>query len=52
MPEKFSADAKRMRKRGMAQLCTTVDAWVPEAREFALGRRCLEALLHEPGWMA
>jgi DNA repair photolyase len=26
------------------------DAWTPEAQALALGRRCLEALLAEPGW--
>ena len=32
------------------QLCTTVDAWAPEAQEYHLGRRCLEAILAEPDW--
>jgi DNA repair photolyase len=27
-----------------------VDAWCPVAQEYDLGRRCLEALLSEPGW--
>ena len=39
-----------MKKRGLVQLCTTVDAWAPEAQDYNLGRRCLEALLAEPGW--
>ena len=28
--EKVATDAKRKQKRGMVQLCTTVDAWAPE----------------------
>ena len=48
--EKVAADAKRKQNRGMVQLCTTVDAWAPEAQEHNLGRRCLEAILAEPGW--
>ena len=50
MPEKVAADAKRLRKRGLVQLCTTVDAWAPEAQEYDLGRRCLEAILGQPEW--
>ena len=50
MPEKVAADAKRIRQRGMIQLCTTVDAWSPEAQELDMGRRCLEAILSQPGW--
>jgi len=34
----------------MVQICTTVDAWAPEAQEYDLGRRCLEAILAQPGW--
>jgi DNA repair photolyase len=34
----------------MIQLCTVVDAWAPEAQEYQLGRRCLEAILSQPGW--
>ena len=49
-PERVARDARRIRKRGMVQLCTTVDAWSPEAQKYALGRRCLEAILAEPGW--
>lgn len=48
--EKVATDAKRCRKRGVVQLCTTVDAWAPEAQEHNLGRRCLEAILSQPGW--
>lgn len=50
IPEKVAEDARRKRKRGLVQLCTTVDAWAPDAQEYDLGRRCLEALLAEPGW--
>lgn len=32
------------------QLCPTVDAWALEAQRYQLGRRCLEAILAEPGW--
>jgi len=49
-PERVAADARRMKKRRLIQLCTTTDAWSPEAREHNLGRRCLEAILSEPGW--
>jgi DNA repair photolyase len=34
----------------MVQLCTTVDAWSPEAQQYDLGRECLEAILAEPSW--
>jgi len=50
MPEKVAEDAKRRRKRGLIQLCTTVDAWAPEAQKLDLGRRCLEAILSESDW--
>src|SRR5450756_1532493 len=49
-PERVAEDAKKIESRGMIQLCTTVDAWAPEAQEHGLGRRCLEAILSEPGW--
>jgi DNA repair photolyase len=49
--EKVARDAKSSRKRGLVQLCTTVDAWSPEAQKYDLGRRCLEAILAEPGWL-
>lgn len=49
-PDKVAADAKRIRKRGMVELCTTTDAWAPSARSLNLGRRCLEAVLNEPDW--
>ena len=50
IPERLAADAKRLRKRGLIQLCTTVDAWAPEAQEYDLGRRCLEAILSQSEW--
>lgn len=49
-PERIRRDARRLRNRGMVQLCTIVDAWAPEAQELDLGRQCLEAILAEPGW--
>src|SRR5450759_952080 len=49
-PERVAADAKKTKVRGLIQLCTTVDAWAPEAQKDARGRRCLEAILSEPGW--
>jgi len=49
-PARVARDARRLRRRGLVQLCTTVDAWAPEAQEHNLGRRCLEAILREPGW--
>lgn len=50
IPEKIAAEGRRVRRRGIVQLCTTVDAWCPAAQQFDLGRRCLEALLAQPGW--
>lgn len=49
-PERVARDAARLRKRGLVQLCTTVDAWASEAHAHNLGRRCLEAILSQPGW--
>jgi len=49
-PERVASDAKRIRKRGMLQLCTIVDAWAPEAQRHGIGQRCLEAILSQPGW--
>ena len=48
--ERVAKDAKRIKNRGMVQLCTTVDAWAQEAQEHDLGRRCLEAVLSQPAW--
>ena len=49
-PDRVARDAVRKKKRGMVQLCTTVDAWAPEAQEHEIGRRCLKAILSQPGW--
>jgi DNA repair photolyase len=49
-PDRVRRDARRLRDRGLIQLCTIVDAWAPEAQALDLGRRCLEAILAEPGW--
>jgi DNA repair photolyase len=49
-PVRVAQDACRKRQRGLVQLCTTVDAWSPEAQQYQLGRRCLEAILSQPGW--
>jgi DNA repair photolyase len=50
IPLKVAQDAAKLKKRGVVQLCTTVDAWSPEAQEHNLGRKCLDALLSQPGW--
>ena len=50
IPEKIAADNMWIRNRGIVQLCTTVDAWCPAAQQYNLGRRCLDALLADPGW--
>jgi DNA repair photolyase len=49
-PQRVARDASKIRKRAIVQLCTTVDAWSPEAQEHNIGRKCLEAILSEPGW--
>jgi len=49
-PERVAYDAAKLRQRGLIQLCTTVDAWSPEAQQYGLGRKCLEAILSRPGW--
>lgn len=49
-PTRVGRDARSIRTRGRVQLCTTVDAWAPEAQEHNLGRRCLEAILSQPDW--
>ncbi len=49
-PRRVAADARRLKRRGTVQLCTIVDAWSPEAQEHELGRRCLQAILSQPGW--
>jgi len=50
-PERIARDARRTRKRGIVQVCSTTDAWSPEAHEYGLGRRSLEAILNESGWI-
>lgn len=47
---KVAHDAASKRKRGLVQLCTTVDAWCPAAQQYGLGRKCLEARLAEHSW--
>ena len=49
-PHRVAQDACSKRQRGLIQLCTIVDAWSPEAQQYQLGRRCLEAILSQPGW--
>ena len=49
-PERVARDAERLKERGLVQLCTFVDAWAPEAKKHEIGRRCLEAILSQPGW--
>ena len=49
-PDRVADDARRKQQRGLVQLCTTVDAWAPECQQYHLGRRCLEAILAQPGW--
>lgn len=49
-PERVAKDAATIKKRGLIQLCTTTDAWAPEAQRYRLGRLCLRAILKEPGW--
>lgn len=39
-----------MRRRGLVQLCTTVDACAPEAQSLQLARKCLQAILSQPNW--
>lgn len=49
-PDRVAADARRIKQRGMVQICSIVDAWAPEAQEHQLGRRCLTAVLAQPDW--
>ena len=49
-PMRVDRDARAIHARGLIQLCTTVDAWSPEAQEHNLGRKCLDAILSQPGW--
>ena len=50
IPDRVAGDSSKIKARGLIQLCTTVDAWAPEAQKHGLGRRCLEAILSQPGW--
>ena len=50
MPEKVARDARNKKHRVLVQLCTIVDAWSPEAQQYDLGRRCIEAIHSHPGW--
>ncbi len=50
VPQRVRLDAQKIRKRGLVQLCTTVDAWAPEAQKYNLGRECLKAVLSQSGW--
>lgn len=49
-PDRIARDAARIGQRGMIQMCTLSDAWSPVAQRYHLGRRCLEAILSQPGW--
>ena len=49
-PDRVAVDAARLKERGQVQLCTLVDAWAPEAQNHDIGRRCLMAILSQPGW--
>jgi DNA repair photolyase len=52
MSDRVARDAETIKpeKRGLVQLCTTTDAWAPESQAHDLGRRCLQAILRQPGW--
>ena len=49
-PTRVAHDACSKKKRGLIQVCTLSDAWSPEAQQHNLGRKCLQAILSEPGW--
>jgi DNA repair photolyase len=48
--EKVAHDASSKKQRGLVQLCTIVDAWSPEAQQYQLGRKCLQAILSQSDW--
>jgi DNA repair photolyase len=53
--DRVAEDARRIgsrdhSKRGLVEVCTTTDAWSPEARKHNLGRKILKAILEQPGW--
>lgn len=47
---RIAHDARSKRTRGLVQVCTTTDAWSPEAQKHQMGRRILEAILSQEGW--
>jgi DNA repair photolyase len=49
-PERVARDADRLMDRGLIELCTTSDAWSPEAQRYELGRRSLAAILSHAAW--
>jgi DNA repair photolyase len=49
-PNRVARDARRKHRRSIVQLCTFGDAWAQEAMQYDIGRRCLEAILSQPGW--
>lgn len=49
-PTRVARDAVAMKERGLVELCTLVDAWDPAAQQYDLGRKCLGAILSQPGW--
>ena len=44
-PKRIEKDLGKLTAEDVVQLCTTTDAWSPEAQKHDLGRKCLEALL-------
>ena len=49
-PDRIARDARRIRERGLVQICPLIDGWSPEAHKYKLGSRCLRAILSRPGW--
>lgn len=49
-PERIARDAQRLGQRGLVQMSTLVDPYSPVAQRYQIGRRCLEAILSQPGW--
>lgn len=47
---RVARDAERKRKRGMVMLCSTTDPYSPEARQYSLGPKCLDAILSQDDW--
>ncbi len=46
-PERIRRDPPSLTEADVVQLCTTDDAWSPEAQRLKIGRKCLEFLLNE-----